>query len=85
MYNADAKYASGLDGIRLNCAEQRKWVYAKQLTIAVSAELKSMCHVHSYTTDPEFRVVYAIAADRVGKVMAAVDTNPTHSQSAHHP
>ncbi|KAJ4933448.1 hypothetical protein JOQ06_030276 [Pogonophryne albipinna] len=45
-YNADAKEASGLDGITLNRAARMKWVYTKPLTAAISAELKSTLHLH---------------------------------------
>ena len=40
-YNADAKEASGPDGITLEESAQNKWVFTKPLTAAVSAELKS--------------------------------------------
>ncbi|KAJ4934022.1 hypothetical protein JOQ06_006830 [Pogonophryne albipinna] len=44
-YDADAKEASGLDGITLNRAARMKWVYTKPLTAAISAELKSTLHL----------------------------------------
>ena len=76
-YNADAKEASGLDGITLNPAARTKWVYTKPLTAAVSAELKSMLHLHSYNPHHESgqsRVTRD--AEMVVKVMAALETNP---------
>ena len=45
-YNADAKEESGLDAIALNIAARTKWVYTKPVTAAVSAQLKSMLHLH---------------------------------------
>ena len=41
-YDADAKEASGLDGITLKDAARNKWVYTKPMAAAVSAELKSI-------------------------------------------
>ncbi len=76
-YNADAKEASGLDGITLNPAAWMKWLYTKPLTAAISAELKSMLHLHSSSPHHESgssRVTRD--AEMVVKVMAAVETNP---------
>ena len=46
-YNADAKEESGPDGTTLNVAARSKWVYAKPVTAAISAELKSMLHLNT--------------------------------------
>ncbi|KAK1903960.1 Calmodulin-regulated spectrin-associated protein 3 [Dissostichus eleginoides] len=76
-YNADAKEASGLDGITLNRASRMKWVYTKPLTAAISAELKSMLHLHS--SSPHHKSGWSRVnrdAEMVVKVMAAVETNP---------
>ncbi|KAF3844263.1 hypothetical protein F7725_013604 [Dissostichus mawsoni] len=76
-YNADAKEASGLDGITLNRAARMKWVYTKPLTAAISAELKSMLHLHS--SSPHHESGWSRVnrdAEMVVKVMAAVATNP---------
>ena len=76
-YNADAKEASGLDGITLNRAARMKWVYTKPLTAAISAELKSMLHLHS--SSPHHESGWSRVnrdAEMVVKVMAAVETNP---------
>ena len=76
-YNADAKEASGLDGITLNPAARMKWVYTKPLTAAVSAELKSMLHLHSSSPHHESGLRRVTRyAEMVVKVMAAVETNP---------
>ena len=76
-YNADAKEASGLDDITLNRAARMKWVYTKPLTAAISAELKSMLHLHS--SSPHHESGWSRVnrdAEMVVKVMAAVETNP---------
>lgn len=76
-YNADAKEASGLDGITLNPAARMKWVYTKPLTAAISAELKSTLHLHS--SNPHHASGWSRVtrdAEMVFKVMAAVETNP---------
>ncbi|KAK1887687.1 Ryanodine receptor 2 [Dissostichus eleginoides] len=74
-YHADAKEASGLDGITLNRAARMKWVYTKPLTAAIS--LKSMLHLHS--SSPHHESGWSRVnrdAEMVVKVMAAVETNP---------
>ncbi|KAJ4939712.1 hypothetical protein JOQ06_029150 [Pogonophryne albipinna] len=76
-YNADAKEASGLDGITLNRAARMKWVYTKPLTAAISAELKSTLHLHS--SSPHHESGWSCVnrdAEMVVKVIAAVETNP---------
>ncbi|KAL3045297.1 hypothetical protein OYC64_013541 [Pagothenia borchgrevinki] len=76
-YNADAKEASGLEGITLNRAARMKWVDTKPLTAAISAELKSMLHLHS--SSPHHESGWSRVnrdAEMVVKVMAAVETNP---------
>ena len=76
-YSADAKEASGLDGITLNPAARMKWVYTKPLTAAISAELKSMLHFHSSSPHHESGLSRVTRdAEMVVKVMAAVETNP---------
>ncbi|KAJ4932499.1 hypothetical protein JOQ06_010919 [Pogonophryne albipinna] len=76
-YNADAKEASGLDGITLNRAARMKWVYTKPLTAAISAELKSTLHLHSSSPHHESGWSHVKRdAEMVVKVMAAVETNP---------
>ena len=44
-YNADAKEASGLDGIAIKPEARTKWVYTKPITAAVSSRLKTMLHL----------------------------------------
>ena len=76
-YNAVAKEVSGLDGITLKPAARMKWVYTKPITAAISAELKSMLHLHSSSPHHESgpgRVTRD--AESMIKVMAAVETNP---------
>ncbi|KAJ4940066.1 hypothetical protein JOQ06_026376 [Pogonophryne albipinna] len=76
-YNADAKEASGLDGITLNRAARMKWVYIKPPTAAISAELKSTLHL--YSSSPHHESGWSRVnrdAEMVVKVMAAVETNP---------
>ena len=76
-YNADAKEASGLDGITLNPAARMKWVYTKPLTAAISAELKFMLHLHSSSPHHESGLSRVTRdAEMVVKIMAAVETNP---------
>ncbi|XP_014669530.1 PREDICTED: uncharacterized protein LOC106810621 [Priapulus caudatus] len=76
-YNADAKEASGLDGLTLNPATRMKWVYTKPITAAVSAELKLMLHLHSSSPHHESGVSRVTRDAEMGiKVMAAVETNP---------
>ena len=76
-YNADAKEASGLDGIKLNPAARTKWIYTKPITAAVSAELKSMLHLHSYNPHHESgQSCVNRDTEMVIKVMAALQTNP---------
>ncbi|XP_030833483.1 uncharacterized protein LOC105441519 [Strongylocentrotus purpuratus] len=76
-YNADAKEASGLDGITLNPAARMKWVYTKPITASVSAQLKSMLHLHSTSPHHESGACRVTRdAEMVIKVMAAVETNP---------
>ncbi|XP_033935957.1 uncharacterized protein [Pseudochaenichthys georgianus] len=76
-YIADAKEASGLDGITLNRAARMKWVNTKPLTTAISAEPKSTLHFHS--SSPYHESGWSCVnmdAEMVVKVMAAVETNP---------
>lgn len=81
-YNADAKEASGLDGITLNKGARTKWVYTKHITAAVSAELKTMMHLNNAQPHHESsakRVSHDI--ELVIKMLAAIETNPFTSQS----
>ena len=81
-YNADAKEASGLDGITLNKSARTKWVYTKHVTASVSAELKTMLHLNS--TQPHHESgPKRVAHDNklVMKMTAATETNPFMSNS----
>lgn len=81
-FNADAKEASGLDGITLNKAARSKWVYTKPITASVSAELRSMLHLNS--TQPHHESgPKRVAHDNelVTKIVAAIEVNPYTSTS----
>jgi len=76
-YNADAKEESGLDARTLNTAACTKWVYTKPVTAAVSAQLKSMLHLHGdnpHHESGQTRVVRDV--DTVLKVLAGMLTYP---------
>ncbi len=82
-YNADAKEESGLDGITLNAAARTEYVYTKPVTAAISAQLKSMLHLHSANPHHESgRARVTRDAETVLKVVAASHADKsTHSNS----
>ena len=76
-YNADAKEASGIDGITLKDAARNKWVYTKPLTAAVSAELKTMLNLHNSNQHHESGQSRVMTdTDLVKQIMASIETNP---------